>query len=88
MSEPAKSDFQLAQIRELAARKFVQFGKSEMPIRECYLFKNDFFAGVLLESGPFKVRWNLVENWATVERGNIVLEQINFGEKDRTRRAA
>lgn len=77
-----------AKLRALAERKLGQLSKSELPIRECYLFENDCFAGVRFETGAFCFLWKSPEDFATISRGELLIETVSISASSEVRRVA
>jgi hypothetical protein len=78
----------MAELRGLAALKLAQLNKNSLPVREKFLFENGCYAGVHFESGPFCFLWKAPEDFASIKRGDLIIETVSFGENSQVRRAA
>ena len=68
-----------AGLRALAGRKLGQLNKDSVPVREKYLFENGLYVGVQFESGPFCFLWKAPDDFASINRGDLIIETISFG---------
>ena len=75
-------------LRQLAVQKLGQLGKERIAVTECYLFKDDRFVGVRFESGSFCFLWNASQNYASVFRGELLIETVSLVAGSEVRRAA
>ena len=88
MQNPEIADINLQRLREIATRKLKHYGKKGQSIRECYLFDEDFLAGVRYEFGPICFVWKSSENSALVLRGDLLIESVSLIPAYEERRAA
>ncbi|QEG20891.1 hypothetical protein [Mariniblastus fucicola] len=88
MPAQASIPFDFDVIRQIAARKLRHYSKDSGPIRECYLFKGDFLAGVKFELGAICLQWNSPESHGSILRGDLLLESVSIAPHDEQRRAA
>ena len=75
-------------LRQLAERKLAQLGKEPVAVKESYLFEKDRFIGVRFTHGPFCVLWNSSQDYASVFRGELLIETMNLVPGSEVRRAA
>ncbi len=77
-----------AELRKLASRKLRQLGKDSTPIVESYLFAKECFVGVRFVSGPFCVLWKSPQDYVSIMRGELLIENVSLVENSEVRRAA
>lgn len=82
------ADIELQRLREIATQKLRHYGKDDQSIRECYLFEEEFLAGIRYESGPICFVWKSSENSALVLRGELLIESVSLVPGREERRAA
>jgi len=88
MQKPEIADIKLQRLREIATRKLRHYGKDGQSIRECYLFQDEFLAGIRYESGPISFVWKSSENSALILRGELLIESVSLLPGQEERRAA
>jgi len=84
--QPAGS-IEMSLVREIALRKLRQMVR-EQPIQECYLIKEEHFAGVRYNAGSISFLWNVQDQYASIQRGELLIETVNLVGGQETRRAA
>jgi len=62
--------------------------KDSAAIRERYLFDNDCYAGVCFESGLYSFIWKSPQDFASVMRGEMLIETVSLVANSEIRRAA
>ena len=86
-SQP-KPAVKISLVRAIALRELRQPGSGEQHIRECYLFKDEYFCGIRYEAGPIRFIWNTKDDFASIERGGLVIESVSLVPGSEERRAA
>ena len=75
-------------VREIALTLLKQMGRGQHPIRECYLISKETFAGIRYQAGPLSFVWNSEEEFASVRRGEMLIQTVNLAGGSETKRAA
>lgn len=89
MPNSLPTTIELQQIREIASRKLRQYSKKDTVIQECYLFDEEFLAGIRYQSGSICFLWKSTESSASIYRGELLIESVNVVPgQEKQRRAA
>lgn len=89
MSLSSSSRPDTSSLRKLAQSRLSHFCKDSDPsVKESYLFENDHYVGVRFVAGPFSFLWKQPDDFASVMRGDLLIESISLSGETEIRRAA
>jgi hypothetical protein len=75
-------------VRDTARRKLQHLTRGEKSIQERYLIHDEFLCGIHYESGPISFHWNADDDFASVKRGDLLIETVGLTGGQESRRAA